>query len=119
MERSMTLADSLGLTLSSATPGIQAKLSSELQQQFALKLNLTAEESKSDRITLQNNSEDHYRLYALWHKEHLITVTALDAGPFNLILADEALGPHWRARGSAEFVTEGGPYMTYTEVNRS
>jgi hypothetical protein len=118
VERSMTLANSLGLTLNGAAVGVPARLSSELQNQFALQLNVAAEESKSTKIVLQNSSDDHDQLYALWHKEHSITVTALDVGPFNFILADEAPGPHWQTRGNVEFVTESQTHMTSARVVR-
>ena len=115
VERSMILANSLGVTLGSATAGMQARLSSEMQQQFALKLNLTAEENKSETITVQNNSDNHYRLYASWHIENKISINALDAGPFDIILSDEGPSTYWRLRGQVEFATESGPYITYAE----
>ena len=119
IESSMTLADSLGLTLGSKATTIQANLSSELQRQFTLKLNVTTEETRSAKVNLQNSSNDNYRLYSLWHIDHAITVTVLNVGPFNTILADEAPGEHWRTRGSVEFVTESQPHITYTEFSRS
>jgi hypothetical protein len=120
IERSQTLANSLGLSLGSTIVGLQSKLSSQLEQQFSLKLSLTAEESMTSTIRLQNDTADCYRLFALWHKEYSITVTALDVSPFvPLILSDEAPGQHWRNRGSVQFVTEGGPHYTYARINCS
>lgn len=118
IERSMTLANSLGITLGGASAGVSARLNSELQSQFMLQLNITAENSKTNTITLQNSSHDHDILYAVWHKEYSIAVTALDVGPFNLILADEAPDPRWRTRGYVEFVSEDQTHITSTKVDR-
>jgi hypothetical protein len=115
VERSVILANSLGVALGSATSGMQAKLDWKIQQQFALKLDLTAEENKSETVTLQNNHNDCSILYASWHKEYLISITALDVGPFNLIMSDKGPSPHWRLRGSVEFATESSPHITSVE----
>jgi hypothetical protein len=65
IEHSQTLAESLGLDLGGKA-GLQTKLSYKLQEQFGLKLNITATEETSTKLTLSNQSKNSYRLFALW-----------------------------------------------------
>jgi hypothetical protein len=51
--------------------GIQTRLSSQLQQQFALRVEISAEEKREVELTLANPSDDRYRLFAMWHVDHL------------------------------------------------
>jgi len=135
VERSQMLAHSLGLEFGKNIAGVQAKLSSELQQQFGLGVEITAQEQRSEELTLANPSDNRKRLFALWHVDHLITVDVLAARQepplyrtASDLLAQRGGGslslfgpfwPMWVPSGSAEFVTESAPHVTYTEVRRA
>lgn len=116
IESSVTLANSLGIDIGGSPAGVSAKLNSELRSQFMLQLNITSEHSKTNTLTLQNNSEND-TLYALWHKQYSIAVTAMDVGPFNFILCD-TVKPHWPSRGYVEFDSEDRAHITSMRVDR-
>jgi hypothetical protein len=96
--------------------GIQTRLSSQLQQQFALRVDISAEERREVELTLANPSDDRYRLFTMWHVDHLIKVDALSA-PLAIGTSDD-FHPVWTPRGRTEFVTESEPHITYAEVGR-
>jgi hypothetical protein len=122
VERSQALAGSLGLNLGVDMTGVQAKLSSQLQQELGFKLDITAQEEMSTKLTLTNQSNDHYRLFALWHIDHLITVDALSV-PTTRHRGHSGftsgLQPSWTRLGSEEFVTSNEPFVTFAEIDRS
>jgi len=111
------LAKSLGLAVGGETAGFQAKLDSQLQEEFGLKLNITAQEERSTKLTLTNQSNDCYRLFALWHVDYRITVHALDV-PVQRGLS-EGFRPTWVSRGDINFVTTNEPFITFMEIRRS
>jgi hypothetical protein len=113
IEHSQTLAESLGLNLGNNVAGVQAKLSSQLQQQFRLSVEITAQEQRNTELALANPSHNRYRLFALWHVDHLIRIDALSPS------FSPDFRPVWVPRGSAEFVTESAPHVTYAEVRRT
>jgi hypothetical protein len=117
VEHSQMLAKSLGLAVGGDTAGFQAKLDSQLQQEFGLKLNITAQEERSTKLTLTNQSSDCYRLFALWHVDYRITVHALDV-PVRRGLS-EGLRPTWVPRGDIQFVTTNEPFITFMEIRRT
>jgi hypothetical protein len=117
VERSQMLANSLGLSIGGDTAGIQAKLNSQLQEDFGFKLNVSAQEERSTKLTLTNPSGDCYRLFALWHIDHRITVDALDM-PVRRGLS-EGFRPTWAPRGNVQFVTTNEPFITFMEIRRS
>jgi hypothetical protein len=117
---SETLADSLGLSLGMEAVGIQAKLSSQLQQQFGLTLEITAQEQRSTKLTVSNPSADRTRLFALWHVDHRVAVDALSIN--SQVISEDSYKifynakPAWEPRGSIEFATESDPHITFAEV---
>jgi len=142
IEHSQTLASSLGISVGSNLAGLQTKLNSELKQEFGLKLDITVQEERSTKLTLANNSDDHYRLFALWHVYHRLTVDALvvplhqltvdaDGVPLykgfpqelprgrGITISPGGLRPAWVPRGAVEFVTSNEPFITYTQINHS
>lgn len=125
-EHSQMLADSLGLRLGGNAGGIQANLSSQLQQEFGLRLEITSQEQRGTKLTLSNQRWNRYRLFALWHVDHRITVDALTTGgeqksmeAWKFAGVMDVIRPAWESRGSTEFVTDSAPHLTYTEVRRS
>jgi hypothetical protein len=122
VERSQELAGSLGLSLGANVTGVQAKLSSQLQQTFGFKLDITAQEEMSTKLTLTNQSNDRYRLFALWHLDHLVTVEALSVPVKSRKFTGFSCSGHqasWTRRGSAEFMTSNEPFITFAEIGRS
>jgi hypothetical protein len=141
VEQSEMLAQSLGSSLAAKSPalGIQANLTSELNQQFKLGVEITTEEQRSTELTLTNPSKDRYRQFALWHVEHLIKVDTLvvrrdktlppllfTPGQMKWPVAASVshhipgpLFPEWQTRASAEFMTESVPHVTYIETGRT
>jgi hypothetical protein len=117
VEHSQMLAKSLGLSVGGDTAGFPARLSSQLQEDFGFRLNITAQKERSTKLTLTNQSSDCYRLFALWHVDHRITVDVLDL-PVRRGLSRE-LRPAWAPRGDVQFVTAGEPFITFTEIRRS
>jgi hypothetical protein len=117
VERSQMLARSLGLSVGGDTAGLQAKLNSQLQEDFGFKLNISAQEERSTKLTLTNQSSDCYRLFALWHVDHRITVDALDM-PVRRGISG-GFRPTWAPRGNAQFVTTNEPFITFMEIRRS
>ena len=117
VERSQMLAKSLGLNVGGDTAGLQAKLNSQLQEEFGFKLNISAQEERSTKLTLTNQSSDCYWLFALWHVDHRITVDALDV-PVRAGLS-EGFRPTWVPRGNVQFVTTNEPFITFMEIRRS
>jgi hypothetical protein len=114
-EHSRELAQSLGLNFGSNLAGIQTKLSSQLQQKFELRVEFSVEEKREAELTLINPSDDRYKLFAMWHVDHLIKVDALSA-PLAIGASDD-FRPIWTPRGHTEFVTESEPH-TYADVSR-
>lgn len=113
MEHSQTLARSLGVSVGESLSGLQAKLNSQLDKEFGFKLDLTTQEERSTKLTLANQDDDHYyKLFALWHVDHRITVDALE------LPADKeftkGLQPIWTPRGAVQFIESGDPFITYT-----
>jgi hypothetical protein len=114
MEHSHTLAESLGLDLGAKAPGLQTKLSYKLQEQFGLKLNITATEEASTKLTLSNQSKDSYRMFALWQVDHRLSVNILKAPVGVNISQDVQL--EWRPCNQVEFTSANQPFVTYAEV---
>lgn len=125
VEHSRTLADSLGFDLGGEAAGVQAKLSSQAQEQLGLKLDITSQQQHSTKLTLCNSSEDRYRLFALWHVDHRISVDALTLPADNPGARKPVFGSHshgfrpaWQPRESVEFAAENDSHITYVEVSR-
>ncbi len=123
VEHTQALANSLGLSLGTNVGGVQAKLSSQLQQQFGLTLEIAAQEQRSTKLTVTNPSVDHSRLFALWHVDHCVAVHALSIypsdAPSDAAGLSHGLQPFWVPRGSTEFATDSDPHITYAEVHRA
>ena len=109
-ERSMQLATSLGFNLGGNVVGIQNRLSSQVNKEFGLRLEITAQGENTRTLTLVNQSENHYRRFALWHIDHQITVAALDLVGYECLdsagkerLENSAIGSshvrRWAVRG--------------------
>jgi hypothetical protein len=125
VEHSRSLADSLGLNLGANAGGIQAKLSSQLQEQFGLTLDISAQEQRSTTLTVTNPA-DQSRLFALWHVDHCVTVDALtifsndrEIWPGGTLLRLENIRPAWAPRGGIEFAAESDPHITFADAQRS
>ena len=116
VEYSQKLADSLGLSLGGNVSGIQARLSSQVQQEFGLSLDITSQEQHSTTLTLTNPSDTRYRVFALWHVDQRISVDALTVWTSR---PRSRLRPAWESRGSLEFVVGSDPYLTNTEISRT
>jgi hypothetical protein len=110
VERSQTLAKSLGLNIGENAPGIQARLSSQLNEEFGLRLDITTQEERARNLTLTNQNADHYRLFALWHVDQRITIDALD-----IPMREHPYFATWAPRGDIELVTADGPVITCAE----
>jgi len=74
VEHTQKLAQSLGVSVGNDAAGLRSRL----DQEFGLKVNVTAQQQLSKKITLTNPRSDHYRLYAFWHVSRRFTVDALD-----------------------------------------
>jgi hypothetical protein len=125
IEYSQTLASSLGISIGPSLHGVaQANLSSQLQQQFGITLQITSQEQKSDELTVPNPSVDRSRLFAFWHVDNRIDVDFLTIGPQvgtgpapdSPAIAHFALRPTWTPLSSVEFATKSAPHVTFTEV---
>lgn len=126
VERSQLLASSLGLGLKGKVTGIQAQLSSQMSQEFGLKLDITAQRQEVRELTLTNESRECYRLFALWHVDHRISVDALDVpiptardlGWDLSRLGKYTVDYHsrWVPREEVEFAIADHPFITYAEV---
>jgi hypothetical protein len=125
-EYSQTLATSLGFSIGSGLHGAaQANLSSQLQQQFGITLQITSQEQASDQRTVSNPGTDRSRLFAFWHVDHRIDVDFLTIGPQvgagpapdSPGVAHFALRPEWTALSSVEFTAKSAPHITFTEVH--
>jgi len=129
VERSQELAGSLGLSLGANVTGVQAQLSSQLQQKFGFKLDITAQEEMSTKLTLTNQRNDRDRLFALWHIDHMVTVDALSVpvkrwqgGLWSAVVGRgdrvylgfscSGYQASWTRLGSAEFMTSNEPFIT-------
>jgi hypothetical protein len=114
VEHSLMLAQSLGLNIGGESPGIQTSLSSQLQQQYGLKIQITNQCERSTKSTLSNPEAGQYRLYALWHVEHRITVDSLCVPVSKL--SSSGIIPVWDSQTVAEFTVEVDNFvMTYAE----
>jgi hypothetical protein len=128
VEHSQDLAGSLGLSLGSKAPSIQAQLSRQLKQTFGFKLDITAREEISTKLMLANQSTDRDRLFALWHIDHMVTVDALSTfiefgrgGRLGTALTRRSRGhsefrysgkPTWTRLGGVEFMISNEPFIT-------
>lgn len=125
VEHSQTLARSFGLSLGGRAHSVQSQLSSGLQEQFGLRLGITSQEQRSRTLRLSNPSSDRYRLFALWHVDHRITVAHLyvsryytkdfEASGFGFF---DVVRPAWGQLASVEYVADSDPHLTYVELNR-
>ena len=122
MESSLRLASSLGLSVAGDAPGLKTTLSSQIQEEFALKLDVSAQEQQSTKLTLSNESTERYRLFALWHVDHKITVDALRVGDGDMEKRQfgtfDDLHTFWEPREKIEWVAHSDPHITYAEVSR-
>lgn len=124
IERSQTLAKSLGLDLGVQELGLQAKLSEKLQQQFGLKFNINEAEETSRKLTLTNPNDDCYRVFSLWQVDHQLTVKVLNV---KIEIYQRKLKPtrfhhiipRWELRDQAQFVISNQPFITYADIGRS
>lgn len=116
VERSLTLADSLGLGISGGGVGVQARLSSELTRKFGFSLEITAREETQRKLILSNQSDVRYRRFALWHIDHRITVSALEI-PAQRELT-RGLHAYWSPRADLEFAKPDEPFVTYVDLDR-
>jgi hypothetical protein len=126
IEYSQTLASSLGISIGSGLHGVaQANLSSQLQQQFGITLQITSQEQTSGQLTVPNPSVDRSRLFAFWHVDNRIDVDFLTIGPQvgrgpapdSPAVAHFALRPTWTPLSSVEFATKSAPHVTFTDVH--
>ena len=126
IEYSQTLASSLGISIGSGLHGVaQANLSSQLQQQFGITLQITSQEQTTDQLTVPNPSVERSRLFAFWHVDNRIDVDFLTIGPQvgtgpapdSPAVAHFALRPTWTPLSSVEFATKSAPHVTFTEVH--
>ncbi len=125
VEHSQALARSFGLSLGGNARGVQSQLSSHLQEQFGLRLDITSQEQRSTKLKLNNPSSDRYRLFALWHVDHRITIAHLyisrhytkdfEASGFGFF---DVVRPAWGQLASIEYVAGSDPHLTYAEVSR-
>jgi hypothetical protein len=124
VEHTRTLADSLGLDLGAEVAGAQARLSSQVRQEFGLKLDITTQQEHSTKVTLSNPGDIGYRLFAVWYMDHRISVDALalpvHAAGRSLVFRSHSYGfrPAWQQRERLEFAAEDEPHMTYVVVGR-
>jgi hypothetical protein len=116
VEHSRKLAESLGMSAGVETAGLQAKLSSQLDQEFGFKLDISALEESGAKLTLTNQSNDHYKLFALWHMEHQITIDTLTM-PVYAKLKKGSL-PTWEPQSGVEFTAANQPFVTFAEIER-
>ena len=77
-ENSKALSRALGLNLGGNIAGIQARINSQIIEESGLRLEITAQQEKTRKLTLANQSASNYRRYALWHVDHRVTDTALE-----------------------------------------
>jgi hypothetical protein len=117
IERSETLANSLGLDLEPKIPGLQAKLSYKLEDQFGLKFNITETEETSRELTLTNPSSDSYRRFSFWHVDHLLSVNVLKV-PVEINASGE-VRPDWHLSDQVQFTETNESVVTYAIVRRS
>jgi hypothetical protein len=121
IEHSQTLANSFGLSLGGKVAVAPAQLSSRLQQEFGLRLGITSQERRSTKLTLSNPSNDRYRLFALWHVDHRITVDNLYVGLYTKDFQGPKAGffdnvrPSWDQLADIEYVADSDPHITYAE----
>jgi hypothetical protein len=113
-EHSVALAKSVGLSAGGKIAGHQAELNSQFRQEFGIKLDITAREEQVKKLTLTNQSSDHYRLFSLWHVDHRITVDAL-----SFRIESGRPQPTWSPRSDVEFATINQPFVTDTSIERS
>lgn len=122
MESSLRLASSLGLSIAGDAPGLQTTLSSQIQEEFVLKLDVSAQEQRSSKLTLSNQSTKRSRIFALWHVDHQITVDALRVGDGDMEKRQfgtfDDLHTFWEPREKIEWVAHSDPHITYAEVSR-
>ena len=128
IEHSQTLANSVGLDLGGKSPGFQAMLSHRLEHQFGLKLNITEATEITRKLTLDNSSDDCYRIFALWQVDHLLAVNVLEL-PIEIdvledIPADTELqckfdNLQWRLCDQVQFTVANEPFITCADLRRS
>lgn len=116
VEHSLALAKSVGLDVGGKIAGHQTKLNSQLRQEFGFKLAITAREEQTKKLTLTNQSSDQYKLFAMWHVDHRITVDALSV---DIIGRPGRPKPTWNPRSSVEFATTSEPFVTFLSISRS
>lgn len=119
IEHSETLAKSLGINTGGKFPGLETRLNSHLSRELGIKFDVTSQVDRSTKLTLTNPSDDHYRLFALWHVDHQITVDALELPMSEHQDYTAELQPEWVSRGIIEFVTTSEPFVTFAEINRA
>jgi len=118
VEHSETLAKSLGISVGGKFTGLETRLNSHLNRELGIKLDVTSQIDRSTKLTLTNPSSDHYRLFALWHVDHQITVDALELPMSEDQDYTTELRPEWVSRGGIEFVTASDPFVTFTDQPR-
>ncbi len=110
VEQSQALAGSLGLSFGSNAVGAQAKLGSQLQQRLGVKI--AAQEGRDRELSLFNPSYNRTRLFALWHREHLMSIDALSAA-----IGVGDFRPVWVTRDSIGFMEDTDPHVIHTDVD--
>jgi hypothetical protein len=118
IEHSETLAKSLGMSIGGSFTGLETRLNSHLNRELGIKVDVTSQVDRSTKLTLTNTSNDHYRLFALWHVVHKITVDALELPLSEHQDYTTELQPKWASRGVIEFVTTNEPFVTFAEIKR-
>jgi hypothetical protein len=113
--RTVELASSLGL---SAKASID--LSAQLSKKFGLELSLQTQTTRTDTVTLQNDSADKYRRYARWNVIHRLDVFGLDT-PLtpNKLIRHLPLGGDSRSGrllARVDVVASDAPIFTWAEV---
>lgn len=119
IEHSETLAKSLGINVGGNINGLATRLNSHLKRELGIKLDVSSQVDRSTKLTLSNPSEDHYRLFALWHVEHQITVEALELPMSEYQFNTSELQREWASRSVVEFATTSDPFVTFAEINRA
>jgi hypothetical protein len=115
-ERSRSLAESLDLGIRAGYASvIQTELSTGLNQQFGMSLNITKQAQVTRQLRLTNESPNSYRLFALWHVERLIVVD-LSPNGFPIPGGDQYLNAVGESRGRYEFTSEDSPFITYAVI---
>jgi hypothetical protein len=116
IEHTQKLATSLGMSIGGKAPGLQSQVNSRLDEEFGFKLGLSSQKQDSTTLTLTNANDNRYRLFALWHVEHWITVDSIRF-PWYQEGRNHFCRPTWVPRGTVDFVLSNEPFITYIDID--